>query len=159
MHFKKSGHRRTFRKGLALCIGLTLLTGGATAFAASTPVNVTGDLDATNMTGSNKLNRVTVTDNHSATVTNGNNSWTVANLSDGGWTTIWGGKSNGGNLGNQPMGNTIDISGDKDITIHNIIGGQVTQLWEGGEYRVVNNNIISISGSNTLSTDEIIGGY
>lgn len=28
MHFIKSGQRRTFRTGLALCIGLTLLTEG-----------------------------------------------------------------------------------------------------------------------------------
>ena len=136
-----------------------IINWGVTALANNTPVNVTGNLDATNMTGSNKLNKVTVSDNLSATVTNGSNTWTVTNSSDKGWTTIWGGKSKNGSLDNQPMGNTIEITGDKDITVHRIIGGQVTQLWESGEYRVVNNNIISISGSNTLSTDEIIGGY
>lgn len=90
MHFKKSSHGRAFRRGLAMCIGLTLLTGGVTALANNTPVNVTGnlDVDATNMTGSNKLNKVTVSDNLSATVTNGSNIWTVTNRSDKGWTTI-----------------------------------------------------------------------
>lgn len=40
-----------------------------------------------------------------------------------------------------------------------LLGGQVTSLAGNDDWRVVNNNIVSISGNGTLYTDEVIGGY
>lgn len=155
MHFKKSGHSRTFLKSLSLCIGLTLLTGGATVFA-------NGILDATTITGSNKYNMVTVSDD-SVTVSHWDRIWFPQKTIAKGrteWDTIRGGQSNGSNEEtNQPMGNRVNIIGNGSLTIHHIIGGQVTNLDGNHDWRVVNNNIVSISGNGTLYTDEIIGGY
>lgn len=155
----QTGRKRMIdRKVLTFGIFLYLAAGG-TALAAS--VTADGMLDASDITKSSTLNRIEISENRKAIVTHGDKTFEVVNRgSDEGWEKVLGGSSTGYALNEsyQPMGNTIAITGNQDITISRIIGGEVTYAGRD-DVRIVNNNMISISGSGTLKADEIIAGY
>ncbi len=158
--------KKVSKKLVFLCVSALLLAGGATVFANDKTIG--SSVDATSITGSNMLNTVTISDNSTATITNGDKTWTLENTAKANeWDTIKGGTSIENNFTEalesaryQPMGNRINITGNSDLTIQKLIGGEVTKFTVmGNQKRVVNDNIITISGSGTLKADEIIGGY
>lgn len=61
--------KKVSKKLVFLCVSALLLAGGATVFANDKTIG--SSVDATSITGSNMLNTVTISDNSTATITNG----------------------------------------------------------------------------------------
>lgn len=117
------------RKMLSLCITLTLVNGGITAFAADNTATVNGTLNGTAITGSTNFNQITVIDNSSAVVKDKDgNVTTITNSKAGGWDTIMGANDRNDNtlVYESVGGNIINVAGNDVITIHNLIGGSST---------------------------------
>lgn len=152
------------RKMLSLCITLTLVNGGITAFAADTTATVNGTLNGTAITGSTNFNQITVMDNSSAVVTDKDGNVTIiTNSSDSGWDIVMGGTDQNSNSSGYESigGNIINVAGNDTITIQNLIGGSSRKTQGERGFSIIN-NVINIGtddqSTGTLQADIISGG-
>lgn len=136
---------------------------------AAEPIPSNGDLIASDITGAQTFNTVTVTNNTDATIQQGTKSYSVKNTSENGWNVVSGAKGmigSGTDEVSYIAGNVINIQGKANdvITIHSLRGGENEN---DGDYKArhnsLMNNIMNIGNHNesggTLMADEIIGGF